>query len=361
MFFQVTQSTDTKPKPSLTKPGWPASTKPPTGTQSAWGAPTNSVASIVSHSTMSPRASRPQSSASLQKSQSAVLKQPSDVSRQLFPDKVSSVGPIASHAINPRHQQGMVSKSPPAYPATQTTPPVSMMYPAASQHPSVSQAVVRPQVPPMAVQNQSVMQRPSASYSPFNGQIDPQGALLQQQHYSFNRSDQMKAPGYKPNISPRSSPYTQEEILGFNRAPGPRPSSTIDPMMSPLSSLSVSTSLPNAYNAGPPHTSPRATDQLGTSGMEGQSLSEQQRYSTASQPMTLPRIASSLNPNASEFTASNRFMVAENPAQQSPRSSSNKQQTSPVEPRPSPPVAAFQPQARLPGTQQTQLPDQVDT
>jgi len=311
--------------------------------QSAWG-----VANAVPALSSQPQAPIPiRASAEPAPRPAPVAKIPSDVSRQLFPDGGKPVLVNATPAASVQQTRNLAPGSqrsphhqlpPTSLPAPIGAPPqhasqAGMMPSPLVMAPPQSQYMpgrapgappVGPRVPPQQVQ------RPPASYSPFDNPIN-------KFPYMFPMELPMKAPGFRSGGMPSPQMLSSFGVPedGFSRAPGApgiRPAHSVADQTPPgsLSSLSISTNMAHLFasGGGDQHDS--------TGGSPRQILPLKDQYTTIDQPMTLPRISSSLNPNASEFTGRLSDM-----AQQSPRSA-GKEQTSPVDFRRSPPSAAYQ-------------------
>lgn len=105
--------------------------------------------------------------------------------------------------------------------------------------------------------------------------------------------DLNRAPGYKGGIN-LSTQFTND--MDLSRAPGYR-ACVPSPGMSPRSN----TSTPSGTS---PRGRPATPGEHPQTSMSASSISSQKdEYSTPNQPMTLPKIGSSLNPNAPDFTA----------------------------------------------------------
>ncbi|XP_052760903.1 ankyrin repeat domain-containing protein 17-like isoform X2 [Mya arenaria] len=126
---------------------------------------------------------------------------------------------------------------------------------------------------------------------------------------------QAKAPGFKPpaGAGPRMPTPMQDMNPAF-RAMFPMPNQFMDMGMQALHGYNqgfpgVGPSQP-AYSNQSPNMSPRSS-QSSTAGLSPRSnssgfdptLLQKEEYTTPNQPMTLPKISSSLNPNAPDFTS----------------------------------------------------------
>ena len=363
------------------KPGWPVR---PAVSQSAWGQPiTTAVSQPQPAVSQSPRAQRPAAAAPpvrMPVAQPTPPKQPSDVSRQLFPD-TSNQAPITHQqppaAISkPRAPVAPVQRltEPPQQPP-QSMPPQyvsqSQVYqpsmPGGDNKPYMS-AQVRPPAPIGSVpgpigsvskmQQQQPRQQNQQAYSPFidSHMSKPIQPPSQQPHNMSSgpsmvvyptsmgqqHPDPMKAPGFRPTaVSPQLSQYSQHLVLqtsgsmsdDFSRAPGSRPSA--EQLTSPLSSHSISSNVHTLFSNSTQSPRGNVPSHSVAANMAGLMNPLQNQYSnqytTRDQPMTLPEISSSLNPNASEFSIPHK-LASEN--QHSPRNMGtigSKQQISPNE------------------------------
>jgi len=201
-----------------------------------------------------------------------------------------------------------------------------------------------------------MQQRPNPAYSPFiDSHMSKPIQLPSQPHIMSNATSMMgyppsmgqhqpdptKAPGFRPTaVSPQLSQYSQHLVLqtagsvgdDFSRAPGSR--SGPEHLTSPLSNHTISSNVHTLFSNST--QSPRGNvPSHAVANMHGLMPPLQNHYgshySTRDQPMTLPEISSSLNPNASEFNIPHKMG---NEGQHSPRNMGgmgNKQQTSPIE------------------------------
>ena len=248
-----------------------------------------------------------------------------------------------------------LARSPGSYPTNQSPPMV--VPPSASMMSATPPSLIRPQVRPAT----PPVQRPQNSYSPFDGQIATQVGAPIVNSFSFgverSQGDPSKAPGFRPTVSTGMPQFHND--APFSRAPGTRgPSMTeCHQMMPPLASLSIATNVQNLFTNTSAGAGVMAMVNSGSLADGLPPTIDRDRYTTPDQPMTLPRISSSLNPHASEFTAP---FLRDGMTQHSPRSMGSKpQQTSPVDLRPSPPINAVPPLSRSGNTNSSPIPDQV--
>lgn len=127
---------------------------------------------------------------------------------------------------------------------------------------------------------------------------------------------QAKAPGFKlqPNVGPRMM-APQDLNPGFRAGGFPLPPQMMDLMHGGLQGFAgyqPPPAVPQPFPNQSPNMSPRSS-QSSTAGLSPRSNSsgfdpqlvgsQKEEYTTADQPMTLPKISSSLNPNAPDFTS----------------------------------------------------------
>lgn len=324
-------------------------------------------------------------------SQPTPPKQPSDVSRQLFPADTNSTLPAAigkpRQASTAQQRPAEPHQQPMSVPQYATQSPVQQPI-HSSMHSMSSQVRApigeRPKISPAV--SAPGMQRPNPAYPPYiDNQMSKQPiqppsqapimAAQQQMSYQSSmigqqqHSDPMKAPGFRPSPSSQLNQYSQHLMLQpglsggdeFSRAPGSRASA--EQLTSPLNSHSISNNVHTLFsnsNQSPRGSHPPSHSAAAVQGflnLQNHFGSREPQYTTRDQPMTLPEISSSLNPNASEFNLSNRFGGE---GQHSPRGAiGSKQQTSPGEYKQQhhPPISGYQ-QGR-PGSGDSELMRQM--
>lgn len=310
-------------KPPQTKPGWPV--RPATSTQSPWGNPSNISAppsapgNVSQQAAMSPRSNKQSSVRMPVVSQAALTAQPADVSRRLFPEPK----PPAAYPVKPPSAVQQLHVQTP----TQHQIPnqlVSQSHMSSSSHPSgVSNALsgvsyrspnLSPYTAPhsAAVGPAPVNMTRTTVYSPFDKPLHPQNLGYSSSAVDRSQVDPKKAPGFRPSNSPQLSQYPSsspqmmaatDEMI-FSKAPGGGggacrgPLSSAEQLMSPLTTVSLSSNVHALFSE-----SSGMPPQLHHNAMMNAGHLMGEHYTTPDQPMTLPRISSSLNPNASEFNA----------------------------------------------------------
>lgn len=346
--MQSTATTDTKVKVVQSKPGW-AVRPPPPVSQSAWGIPNVDHLVTSDQKTTSVAAVKPPQ-IRMPASQSPSSKQPVDVSRQLFPDNRTSNSPSPLSVDSKQRALGASVESMESQSSASHSPAsnhLSNIPQGAKQ--SMAGIIAPPYMPPpvvTAIGNK--VAHPSASggqvatstpYFPFESNKVPGTYPIPSleragQDGARNLVHPSKAPGF------RSAPQYPMDPGTFSRAPGSRSGIPYSAEQAILikANMDECSGMPVGY-----------TDDKGVL------LLGRDHYTTIGQPMTLPHISSSLNPNASEFTAPNRFV---NGMQHSPMTNiSQHQRASPIEMRST--AAVYQPQQRPKSAMSQVSADQV--
>ena len=335
--LQAAPIVDTKVKVVQSKPGWPVR-PPPAVSQSAWGAPSGDHL-VACHVPTTAVNKAPQ--IRMPSSQSSGVKMLNDVSRQLFPESRATVSPSLATSDSKQRVTSSTAEQLDSQHSANHSPVSNQLPPPAQLNTQSgfggSHYMTGPNNAPLLAKVPISVSAGQLAHPPYMFENQPltgasnlaSGYLPNLGHADIHRNlpHPNKAPGFRS--TPPQALYFSDPNA-FSRAPGTRanPMFTNDHAMPVQNSSLADMEGDSGQMVGPGVGMPFSDSR------KSSPLLQRDQYTTRGQPMTLPHITSSLNPNASEFNAPQRFSASNGP-QVSPRTSQQHEQTgSPVDMRP---------------------------